>query len=157
MPGALNKTKQIDFLEGLISFRIPENWVEEYKEEELSGAFYEDIPTSGTFRIYLLLLKPPRPLQKENVGEVLNAINQASGEIVFLPNGNACKKYVERTDEDDEAITIYYWSLANVYAPDSARLANFSYTIMTQFEEESWVKKEIEFLNREIEAAVFKG
>ncbi|MBK8594774.1 MAG: hypothetical protein IPN83_04160 [Holophagales bacterium] len=39
--------KSITYRGGLVTFRIPRHWVEEY-EEDGGGTFYEDRPDSGT-------------------------------------------------------------------------------------------------------------
>ncbi|GAA3523656.1 hypothetical protein GCM10022393_43150 [Aquimarina addita] len=156
MSSDLNKTKKIYFYNGLISFNIPSDWIEEYESEETSGTFYEDIPFSGTFRIRLLMLNSPNPMEKKDVLEVLNADNQTSNNPIILQNGNAYKKFIDRTIDSGHNITIYYWSLANINSSNSARLANFSYTVLTEFENEKWVQNEIRFLNREIEKVDFK-
>lgn len=154
MSSDLSKTKTIKYRGGIVNFDIPSDWVEEY-EQDGGGTFYEDIPTSGTFRINVLTMKSPTPVKKTEVSKVLSSIGSNNSEIISLPNGNAYKFYLERSVDAEEKITIYYWILAQIIEPEHARIANFSYTILSNQEESSTIKNELQFLTDQIENAVF--
>ena len=141
--------KEIIYQGGILKFNIPKDWVEEYNDED-GGSFYEDSPTSGTLRVKLLTMESPKKLNSENVKDILAPIN---GEIKILPNKNAYKHYHKDTIESGHQITIFYWSLAQIIAPNNARLVNFSYTILSDKKELASVKNEISFLTQQIQKA----
>ncbi|RBP47009.1 hypothetical protein [Arenicella xantha] len=153
MASDLSKTKEIKYNGGVVTFSVPIDWKEEYGDDG-GGTFYEDSPTSGTFRINLLTLRSPSQISKKDVGAVLDGISP-SETTKFLENGNAYKMYKNNVCESGQEITIIYWSLANVIEPNNARLANFSYSVLTENETNENVIKEIKFLTEQIEKASF--
>lgn len=155
MASDLTKTKEINYRGGLVKFVVPSDWVEEYDEENGGGTFYEDLPTSGTFRIYVLTMKSPNPVKKSDVANVLESVASPNMEVKKLPNGNAYKFYLQRSTDSGEDITIYYWSVAQIVEPYHARIANFSYTILSNQENSEHIKSELRFLNSTIENATF--
>jgi hypothetical protein len=52
------KMKPIVYRGGIITFRVPATWKEEY-EAEGGGTFYDDRPDSGTLRLNVLTFKAP--------------------------------------------------------------------------------------------------
>jgi hypothetical protein len=50
--------KRIVYRGGVVSFLIPDHWLEEY-EEEGGAAFYEDKPGSGTLRLNVITATEP--------------------------------------------------------------------------------------------------
>ena len=155
MASDLSKTKEINYRGGLVKFEIPSDWIEEYDEENGGGTFYEDLPTSGTFRIHVLTMKSNDPVKKSDVANVLESVASPDIEIKKLPNGNAYKFYLNRSTDSGENITIYYWSVAQIVEPSHARIANFSYTILSNQEGSEQINSELQFLNSTIENAIF--
>ena len=154
MASDLSSSKEINYRGGLVKFHVPSDWVEEY-DENGGGTFYEDLPTSGTFRIHVLTFKSGSPVSKSEVPKVLDSVATSDTEVKKLPNGNAYKFYSKRSIESDEEITIYYWSVAQIVEPSHARMANFSYTILSNQEGSKRINDELEFLKLSIENAVF--
>jgi len=50
--------KTIEYRGGVVSFRIPSKWKEEY-EEKGGGTFYEPVQDSGTLRLNIITFKAP--------------------------------------------------------------------------------------------------
>ena len=59
--------KTIVYRGGVLKFRIPSSWKEEYSDMD-GGTFYEDRPYSGTLRVKVITLKVPTNV---NHGSVL--------------------------------------------------------------------------------------
>lgn len=154
MASRLDWTKEILFENGTLCFKIPFEWKERYKPSEHHGMFYEDTPTSGTFRLYLNAIKSENTLTKEDVTKRLDAIKQTD-KITFLENGNALKQYIAKGDAKGKPLTILYWTLAHIAEPNLMYLVNFSYTIFSEFEKEEWFINEAKFLTEQIKAARF--
>ncbi len=57
--------KTIEYRGGLVTFRIPSDWVEEY-EADGGGAFYAEKPDSGTLRLNVNTLRSPSPIDARN-------------------------------------------------------------------------------------------
>lgn len=148
--------KEINFNDGVIRFRIPSIWKEEYGKNG-KGAFYEDAPNTGTLRLQVLTLEAP-PDAKGNL--LVLALSSIPGvdrqDIEILGNGNALAHAVRRSDEDGKKYTLYWWYLANYVPPDYVRMANYSYAILTSKENDGKTQEEIDLLERQIKKAVFQ-
>jgi hypothetical protein len=149
------KLKEINYRGGIIRFKVPISWIEEY-EEEGGGTFYEDSQDSGTLRINILTFKTPDIVDENSVVKALSAMSDVDPTtIVELKNGNAIARTVQRNDDQGEKITLYWWLLANAVPPNHVRIANCSYTILTAQEELELYKDEIKLLDKEIQNAIF--
>jgi len=155
MSEEISKVKEILYKNGLITFYIPSNWVEDLTEGDDVRVFYEDVPASGTLRVRVLSLISPEKKDKLEVNEVLEGVGSSNNDIIFLQNGNAYKHYVQKAIDSGQEITIYYWSLAQVVDPTHARLANFSYTILSTQNSSSMVQNELSFIKNQVESAQF--
>jgi hypothetical protein len=54
--------KTISYRGGVVTFRIPESWNEEYSDTD-GGTFYEDKPDSGTLRLKLITAESPSEIR----------------------------------------------------------------------------------------------
>ncbi|WP_273566381.1 hypothetical protein [Maribacter halichondriae] len=151
----MKNTKKIRY-RGILTFEIPKNWIEEYDDEH-GGSFYEDTPLSGTLRLKIMSLNAPSGENQLEVLDVLSGLNVKESKTISLPNKNAYKMFYEQTTDSGHEITIYYWSLAQLIKPKKARLANFSYTILTSRLNLESVNKEIEFITEQVENAHFES
>tara|TARA_R110002111_G_scaffold204953_3_gene269687 strand:- start:53649 stop:54107 length:459 start_codon:yes stop_codon:yes gene_type:complete len=149
----LIKTKEINY-RGILKFRIPVNWVEEYDEEH-GGSFYEDSLKSGTLRLKVISLKTFVDSSSLDATTILNEIIPKGSESTILPNKNAFKMFYEQTVDSGHEITIYYWSLVQYIKPNKVRLCNFSFTILTDRLGAKSIFKEIEFITEQIKSAEF--
>jgi hypothetical protein len=147
--------KEINFHGGIIKFKIPSNWKEEYGENG-KGAFYEEALDTGTLRLKVLTMEAP-PDAKGNLSVLaLSSLPDIDiNNIEILDNGNALAHEVDRADEQGTKFTLYWWHLANYVPPNYVRMASYSYAILTSKESDRKTKEEIELLERQIKNAVF--
>ena len=146
-------TKKIDY-RGILKFYIPFNWVEEYDEME-GGTFYGESPDSGTLRLKLISANTPKDSKVSNASKILEDIISKGSESILLPNNNAFKMLFEQTIESGSEITIFYWHLLQFLEPNHVRLANFSYTVLTNQLEIESVRKEIDFISEQVKNAKY--
>lgn len=138
-----------------MTFRIPDNWGEEY-ENEGGGTFYKNCPDSGTLRLNVITLKVHANPTPDVIEQVLRSSRGSSHcEIRFMPSGNAVLHYGEKTIEKNERLTMYYWEVANPIPPGHFHLAIFSYTILEAKESDPRIQAELSMLDKEIRASVF--
>lgn len=148
--------KEINFNDGVIKFKIPSNWKEEYGKDG-KGAFYEDAPDTGTLRLQVITMEAPSDAKGNLLVLALSSIPDVDQQdIEMLGNGNALAHAVQRSDEDGKEYTLYWWYLANYVPPNFVRMANYSYAILTSKENDKKTKEEVGLLARQIKKAVFR-
>jgi hypothetical protein len=87
--------------------------------------------------------------------DILRTGQRGHNVIKTLPENNAIIYYTEDSEEDGEQILMHYWEIANPVAPDHARLAIFSYTILRTQANNPDIQDTIKLLNSEIEQCIF--
>ena len=147
--------KTIEYHGGIVRFRIPASWKEDY-DHEGCGVFYEDVEDSGTLRLNVFTSKVPEHISGNLAVHALQSIRQAeSYPIEELENGKAIMRYSESVEEDGDALLITYWILAIPMAPNHVRFADFSYTILESARSDPRVTKEKRILDSEFRTAIF--
>ena len=147
--------KDIQYRGGLVIFSVPKHWVEEY-EPDGGGMFYENAPDTGTLRLNVITANSPTPLSDDAAFEELVAMKSVKAESVQrLNNGNAIATSIERSSEQGQAITLFWWHVTNPVRPSHLRVANFSYTVLTAQEGSDIVKREVQLLTESIKDAKF--
>jgi len=147
--------KEIVYRGGLVRFKIPESWIDEYGEDS-GGIFYEDTPNSGTLRLDIISAKSSTDFALNESVKVLTLLTDVEpSSIRSLPNGNAIGAFVQRTSEDEVPITIFWWVVSNLVPPRHVRIANFSYTVLTSCEHDSHIIGEVALLADSIARAEF--
>ncbi|HEY8203857.1 MAG TPA: hypothetical protein VIF81_03940 [Pyrinomonadaceae bacterium] len=146
--------KTINYRGGIVTFRIPSNWREEY-EPEGGGTFYDDNPDSGTLRLNVITAKAPMPITAQSGPDILAGLVRASEIAESLPNNCALARYEQRTEEQGHPIHITYWSIAQPLPPSHARVATFSYTMRAHQRNDPHFQAELDMLDREIRAVTF--
>jgi len=150
-----NDMKEIKYRGGVIAFFIPKNWVEHY-EPDGGGMFYEDAPNTGTLRVDVITTKSTKTLVSDAAYIELGSMKSVKPETIKrLPNGNAIVTWVEHTAEGGQAITLFWWHVANPVPPNHLRLANFSYTVLASQEDSALTKSHIRMLTSSITNAEF--
>jgi hypothetical protein len=144
--------KTINFRGGVMEFRIPAIWKEEFSEK--GGVFYEDRPNSGIFRVMLTTLQAAPGRQPSTV-EILNPLPHVNGTAEALPNGNAIATTEETAMDRDDVIKVYSWFLANCVPPHHIRIAIFSYAILRNEDDLPKTRCELIMLDTEIRLAAF--
>jgi hypothetical protein len=155
-----NEMKTIVYRDGVVTFRIPARWREEYSDIE-GGTFYRDHPHSGTLRLSIVTAVSPKEAQSRSAFDVLQGIannlrnDGVEGTTKDRKDGNAVLKYEEAGSEQGMRLTIFYWIVANALPPRHVRVATFSYTINAGQRNQSQIQHDLEMLDAEIEAASF--
>jgi hypothetical protein len=70
--------KTIRYRGGLVEFRVPRSWVEEYGEDG-EGAFYEPTPDSDTLRLSVLTFRSPSSVDSETPIDLLRPRSERRG------------------------------------------------------------------------------
>ena len=148
-------TRLVTHERGLLSFEIPDSWVEETEPDGRRIYFYPS-EESGTLRVHVLTFQAPNGKGMKTPAEYIALTEKADRRSIrTLPNGLALGESISRTLEDGEKITLYWWYLSEVTEPSLSRIAMFSYTVPTSVENSPEVLGEVDFLSRSIEKAKF--
>jgi len=148
------KMKAISYRGGVVEFRIPASWKEDYSDVD-GGTFYEEKPNSGTLRLKIITLETPSEVTSNSAVQLLGSLKQFQGKYDHLPSGNALFKYEQPSVDQGMKIKIVYWIIANPIPPNHARIVTFSYTILKSQGQNSQTMQEIGMLDSEIRASKF--
>jgi hypothetical protein len=147
--------KTISYRGGLITFRVPAHWKEEYIVDG-GASFFEDASNTPTLRLAVITAHAPKAHSANASASVLASISErARGDIESLENGNAVVRYAQSATEQGQPLHISYWSLAQAVPPNHARIATFSYTLLEGQQAEAKYAAEIELIDLEIRSASF--
>lgn len=150
-----SKMKTIDYRGGLVRFRIPDQWIEEYADVG-GGTFYADNSDSPTLRLNVLTFESPRAVDENTPSELLSSRAEKTGQsIERLDTGNAVIAYNQRSQEDGHALLVFYWELANAVPPAHCRLAVFSLTILESQQHDPDIVKTIQMVDGEVKSSEF--
>ena len=146
--------KTIRYRGGIVTFRIPAHWTEEY-EEVGGGIFYDEDNDSGTLRLNVLTFASKTPVTTRTAMSLLEARRQEyQGTLTDLGNGNALLRYTAVAQDEGASVTIHYWQIANVVPPNHFRLAIFSYTQPTELADDAMAAK-VAMMDEELRACRF--
>jgi hypothetical protein len=145
------KLKTIDY-RGVVTFRIPESWKEEYSDME-GGTFYADRPGSGTLRLMLISAIMPEEVSHKTAYESLRATKSVPAPAEALPNGNALARFERASLDQGHRVKIIFWIVNNAVPPRKLRTANFSYAFLESQSEDKRILSEIALLDQEIRGA----
>jgi hypothetical protein len=146
---------------GIVSFLIPDEWLEEYKDGG-GGTFYEDEPESGVLRLNVLTMREPdRPDDRSKTDRLLALFSgsaQRGAVVRVLDNGNVICAYVEQAFQQNEELAMHYWEIANHADENHIRLAIFSFTILASRASDSAILDQIAMLDEQLpQTAFWKG
>jgi hypothetical protein len=147
--------KTIEYRGGVVTFRVPAHWEEEY-EDEGGGTFYDE-EGAGRLDLNVITFKSARPVDEDTPVDMLELrAEKVGGEVVSLPNGNACLHYrQDGEDEDGDEFVVWYWEVASTVPPDHARIARFAFSVNGDMAEDPQVEQTLEMLRDEIPATEF--
>jgi|GEM_PF-2808134 hypothetical protein len=134
--------KIISYNGGVVSFRLPENWVEEYYPEE-GAVFYRDDNESGTLRLNILSSKP-------DTDKIIENITLGTDSMLYVEEGYPLKEEIKYINDDGKDILVYLWE---VYVPVEDRkqlIILFSYTISASQENDPIIIQELNFVRNTI-------
>lgn len=149
------KMKPIVYRGGIITFRVPATWKEEY-ESEGGGTFYDDRPDSGTLRLNVLTFKAPEGKPAVDGYSHFAATPLKEGErLIRTSNGDGLKLSKKSAEERGTKIDLYSWQLAHSAPPEKFYIASFTWTILTSQSTDPKFQQEMAFLIDEISRAQF--
>ena len=143
--------KTITYRGGIVTFRIPRDWIEEY-ERDGGGTFYRDDPDSSTLRLSTMTMEGKQLADED---DLLAALSDKPAEPELLESGHALVTYEQRTEERGEALRMRYWLVAQAVEPRHVRLAIYSHTVLAQDANSPAMIEEVEMLDREIRNASY--
>lgn len=149
--------KTIRYRGGVVCFRIPAHWEEEYQDEG-GGTFYDEDSDSGTLRLNTIVAKSQTPVTTRDaqaMAEKRAAVE--SGTLEELDGGNYLVSYTQTVEEDDDELTIRYWEIVNPVPPDHIRVALFSFTMLSELydQQDEQTLTDLDLLERELRACQF--
>lgn len=146
--------KTISYRGGIVRFRIPKTWAEEY-EEKGGGMFYEDKPDSSTLRLNVLTYRHSTPVDDQVAIEMLRARTKEEEQIVRHADGRSSISHWIFGQENDEQLAIRYWYVANLVPPHHVRIAIFSYAILESQTTDGLFVEEAKMIDQEIRTCRF--
>jgi hypothetical protein len=137
---------------GIVCFRLPADWVEEY-DESGGGTFYKPVENSGTLHLTVLLLEEPagKPVNNGSAADALAGSAEKHGvPVVPMRDGFAMISYDAQTEDKGRSLKCRHWLIAQCLPPKNVRVAIFTYTLLAkQFDDPSsapelaWIAREI--------------
>jgi hypothetical protein len=149
--------KSIVYRGGVVRFRIPADWQEEY-ESDGGGTFYAPGDETGTLRLNVTTFRSPagKVLQLTDAEEFLTQVALKHGsQVQLLRPGVAMVRYDLPTKDRGHALIIRYWQVAQVLLPGHVRQSLFSYTLPAKLFDDWLLRHEMDLLEREIHVAEF--
>jgi hypothetical protein len=153
------KMKTIVYRGGVLEFKIPASWKEEYSDVD-GGMFYEDEPDSGTLRVKVITLEKPVESGEISLDGILESLFRHLGKSpidIQHVGKNGLIRYDDLSVENGTKIRIYYWVFANPILPQNARVVTFSYTVLESMVGTASVVRELDMLNTEIASTEFSS
>ncbi len=120
--------KEIEYRGGLVRFRIPETWTEEYGAEG-GAAFSDPASRQRVLRLHTITAEKPGRAGREELAFLLGSL-RPPGECVLatLPDGQLLLKHVDA----GAGGLLYTWQLARSVSPDKARIAVFTLAVAAE-------------------------
>ena len=140
-------------LHGILTFRIPQNWVEE-TEPNGFGVYYLAAPDSGTLRVNILSFRKPGCVNQKSYALALGKA-LTPGNVEVLANGHLLRIDSLPAEEEGTALLTRCWQLARVYPPDEVRLATFTHTLLTKSINTRGAQDELGSIDQEVRRASF--
>lgn len=142
---------------GVVRFRIPADWQEEY-EPAGGGTFYAPGDETGTLRLNVTTfgVPPGKFLTADDAEGFLASFASKYGvSVQTLRPGIAMIRYDLPGKDRGHALTIRYWQVAQVIPPGHVRQSLFSYTVLAKMFDDWLIRHEMDLLEREIAVAEF--
>lgn len=151
--------KTIVYRGGVVTFRVPMDWIEEYGERG-GGTFYRDTPQAGILRLYVTTMSnekvvSPELIYNEAIVDYRGIKQSFLPDLQLLPNGNSILRHRRTSWSWFRRIVLHFWQVYNPVPPHHMRLALFSYTILKTLDTNPETLQDIDLLDREIRDARF--
>lgn len=142
--------KTIEYRGGVVTFRVPSHWKEEY-EPDGGGTFYEDAPETGTLRLNIITSEAPQGRLASTGYDFLRQESTAGqAEILRLPTGDGMKYYLKKAEEDGIPLNIHFWEIAHCVPPRTLYFAIFSWTVPTKQTKRPECNEDIQMIIEEL-------
>jgi hypothetical protein len=149
--------KTIVYRGGVVRFRIPAGWQEEY-EPAGGGMFYAPGEDTGTLRLNITTARigADSPLYPVNVHDALKHFaTEHHVEVRVLRPDVAMIRFDLRTSERGKPIVIRNWQIAHAISKEHLRIALFTYTMLAKEFDGAQAQEEMNLLDRELSVAEF--
>src|SRR5438128_2678745 len=106
--------KTINYRGGVLTFRIPSDWIEEYDDMK-GGVFYAPGETSGTLRLSVLTMGAPpgKSVTSQTPAEILSSESKQYHVPIFpLRENVAMIRYDFPTVEQGQQLRVRFWRVA---------------------------------------------
>lgn len=143
--------KIISYRGGIVTFRIPQDWIEEY-DRDGGGTFYRDHPDSSTLRLSTMTMEGKQLADED---DLLAALSHKPSAPELLESGHALVTYEQRTEERGETLRMKYWLVAQAVEPRHVRIAIFSHAVLAKDANSPAMIDEVEMLDSEIRNASY--
>lgn len=144
--------KQITYRGGLIVFSIPGDWLEQY-EPDGGGTFFRDGDNDRTFYLNVITAQSANPVTADSSSPALSTMFRQT--IEGFDNGYALTKKIEYTEDRREKITMHTWLLSAPLPPDTVRIANFTYVVLSSRDQSQQTLQDLAFLESSVRQARF--
>lgn len=149
-----SELKQVVFDEGFVSFRIPVDWVEDYRQ---SGAceYFDPTDTAALLRLDVALFRYATEDQPEGytgVGFLTLISDDAGYEIHERSDGVAIGRRKQRSLTGGRPVVVHTWALAQRLTVNFYRLTTFSLTVLESHARDCERQALLAVLDREIQA-----
>jgi hypothetical protein len=143
--------KTINYRGGVIRFRIPSDWSEEY-EDDGGGTFYKPGDQTGTLRVNITTGEGPpgKPVTVDSLAKVGN--DSVKYSVTPMPLGaNAVMiRYDMPGEERGHPLMIRCWRIFQALPPKTFRHVLFTYTLLTERFDHPTSTLEMELLDCQI-------
>lgn len=124
--------KEIEYRGGLVRFRIPETWSEEYGAEG-GASFCDPASRQRVLRLHTITAEKPGRAGRDELAFLLGSL-RPPGECVLssLPDGQLLLKHVDAGREAGADVVLYTWQLARSVSADKVRIAVFTLAVASE-------------------------
>lgn len=133
--------KLIKYNGGIVSFKLPEDWKEEYYDDG-DAAFYKEDSDSGTLRLSVQ--------STESKEEYVESVELSSASGIYVEDGFPLKEEVKLTNDGGDDILVYSWQIIVPVDIKGRIIVLFSYTISASQEGDPEINMELNFIRNMI-------
>jgi hypothetical protein len=149
--------REIAYGGGLLRFKIPAHWVEEYDKDE-STAFHEPGDEERTLFVHVIKMEMPlgpESCEDQLAGSMARMAEGKNTECKTLPNGNLLMFHTVDGHDRGRDVRFYRWVIGSALPPGHARIATFTYCQPRSVAESREVKEFLCSIGRQLEETQF--
>jgi len=149
----LTGMKIINYRGGVVRFRLPSRWLEEY-DEEGGGRFHDPEVESGTLYLNVMTFQSEAPVSAEAARGMLQVRADNVGTEITSPDDGLEHLHYQAEEEDGEFV-VWYWEVADTVPPHHARMAIFAFSVEADLADDEEVQEALSMLRQEIPRCEF--